>query len=121
MKTSANRHAQGALKLVDLHLDHPGVISQATLRGACLEALGHLQAALPHSDDLGHLYSELLRVTPRGTLPYVNLTGDAAVPYSAIITDSSDNVLTRQRAKSIDGLVQIIAARFEQGRGGRTA
>lgn len=113
MSPSALDHAIGALKLVRLHLDHPSVVSAAVLQATAAEAIERLNSANPHRDELGRLYAELVLVTPRGHMPYVTLTRDSAVPYAAIVTDASGNVLTRQLAKSIDGLVQIIATRFE--------
>ncbi|WP_437881053.1 hypothetical protein [Pseudomonas sp. LRF_L74] len=111
---SALTHALGVLKLVRLHVDHPSVVSARTLQAAADEAIERLNAANPHRDDLGRLYAELVRVTPRGHIPYVTLTQDTTVPYGAVITDAAGSVITRQLAKSIDGLVQLIRTRFEQ-------
>lgn len=112
MMPSSTQHAIGALKLVALHLDHPTVVSPALLRAAAKEAIERLQNHIPHADDLSRLYAALFAVTPRGHLPHVTLTTDATVPYGAVITDAKGNIVTRQVAKSIDGLVQIIATRF---------
>ena len=65
-----------------------------------------------HAATLGRLYAELVRVTPLGHLPYVAfLEGDSA-PFAALIVNSAGNPVTQQRAKSIDGLVQIIELVF---------
>lgn len=110
---SALTHAIGALKLVRLHLDHPSVVSARELQAVAAEAIERIEHANPHRDELGRLYAELVRVTPRGHIPYVTLTQDVTVPYGCVITDASGVAVTRQLAKSIDGLVQIIRTRFE--------
>lgn len=110
---SALTHAIGALKLVRLHIDHPSVVSAGQLQAAAAEAIERIEHAYPHRDDLARLYAELVRITPRGYVPYVTLTQDSAVPFGCVITDATGSVITRQLAKSIDGLVQIIRTRFE--------
>ena len=61
---------------------------------------------------LGRLYAELVRVTPRGHLPYVAFEQGDAAPFAAIIVNSAGATVTQQRARSIDGLVQIIELVF---------
>jgi hypothetical protein len=61
---------------------------------------------------LGRLYAELVRVTPRGHLPYVSLIPEDAAPFACVIVNSAGTLVTQQRAKSIDGLVQIIELVF---------
>lgn len=111
---SALTHAIGALKLVRLYIEHPSVVSARDLQAAAAEAIERIEHANPHRDDLGRLYAELVRVTPRGAVPYVTLTQDASVPFGCVITDATGSVITRQLAKSIEGLVQIIRTRYEQ-------
>ncbi len=110
---SALTHAIGALKLVRLHIEHPSVVSARDLQAAAAEAIERIEHANPNRDDLGRLYAELVRVTPRGTVPYVTLTQDACLPFGCVITDATGSVITRQLAKSIEGLVQIIRTRYE--------
>lgn len=110
---SALTHAIGALKLVRLHIEHPSVVSARELQAVADEAIERIEQANLHRDDLGRLYAELVRVTPRGAVPYVTLTQDASVPFGCVITDASGSVITRQLAKSIEGLVQIVRTRFE--------
>jgi hypothetical protein len=62
--------------------------------------------------ELGRLYAELVRVTPRGHLPYVSLFPGEKAPYAAIVVNAAGQQVTSQRAKSIDGLVQIIELVF---------
>lgn len=114
MKPSSTQHAIGALKLVALHLDHPTVVSPAVLRTTSTEAIERLQNHIPHADDLGRLYAALLAITPRGHLPHVTLTNDPGVPYGAVITDAAGEIVTRQIGKSIEGLAQIVALRFNR-------
>lgn len=123
--TSATQHAIGALKLASLHLDHPSVVPASALRGACAEAILHLQAAMPHADDLGRLYSALLAVTPRGLLPHVTLTGNPATPYGCVITNAAGQLVDCQVGKTIEGIAELIrlrhsrtqAAPTQEGRG----
>ncbi len=62
--------------------------------------------------DLGRLYAELVRVTPRGHLPYVSLIPGDSAPFAAVVVNSAGKLVTQQRAKSVDGLVQIIELAF---------
>lgn len=112
MNTSTTKQAIGVLKLVELHLDHPTVICKGTVRDACAEARQRLEACIPTAAELGRLYAELVRVTPRGYLPYVSFQPGAQAPYSAKVVNAAGQQVTEQHAKSIDGLVQIIALRF---------
>lgn len=112
MTTSAPTQALGVLKLVELHLDHPTVISKSMLRDACAEAKQRLEANQPHAEELGRLAAELVRITPRGYVPYVAYLQGCAAPYAAIITNAEGNVVNRQVGKSISSLVQIISLRF---------
>lgn len=112
MNTSTMKQAIGVLKLVELHFDHPTVICQRTVRDACAEAHQRLEADFPSPADLGRLYAELVRVTPRGHLPYVSFRPGDRAPYSAKVVNAAGQQVTEQHAKSIEGLVQIIALRF---------
>lgn len=117
MSTSAAQHAIGALKLASLHLDHPSVVPARVLRGACAEAIGHLQANQPHADDLVRLYSSLLAVTPRGHLPHVTLTGNPATPYGCVITNAAGQLVDCQAGKTIEGITEMIRLRHSAGCG----
>lgn len=123
--TSPAQHAIGALKLVALHLDHPAVVPARVLRGACIEAIEHLQISRTHAEELGRFYSDLLAVTPRGSLPYVTMTTDATAPYACVITDASGEMMERHVGKTIAGIVERVRlhhhtptpARTAEGRG----
>jgi len=117
MSTSAAQHAIGALKLASLHLDHPSVVPATVLRGACNEAIAHLQANQPHADDLGRLYCSLFAVLPRGHLPHVTLTLDKAAPYACVITNAAGDLVDRQAGKTIEGITEMIRLRHSAGCG----
>jgi len=117
MTTSATQHAIGALKLTSLHLDHPTVVPAKVLRGACSEAIAHLQANHPHADDLGRLWCALFAVLPRGFLPHVTLTPEPAAPFACVITDGTGSVVDRQAGKTIEGITELIRLRLPAGRG----
>ncbi|SDF23238.1 hypothetical protein [Phytopseudomonas seleniipraecipitans] len=113
MSNSPISHAIGALKLASVHVEHPTALSGQTLLATSVEAIQRLNAAYPHREELGRLYAELVRVTPRGHLPYVSLEANDQAPYLAIITNAAGEVVHRQRGKTIEGLVQLVATRFE--------
>lgn len=113
MSNSAISHAIGALKLASVHVEHPTALSGKTLADTSAEAIERLNAAYPHREELGRLYAELVRVTPLGHLPYVSLEPKTPAPYLALIVNASGEPVYRQSAKSIEGLVQLVATRFE--------
>lgn len=113
MSNSAISHAIGALKLASVHVEHPTALSGKTLAATSAEAIERLNAAYPHREELGRLYAELVRVTPLGHLPYVSLEPKTPAPYRALVVNASGEPVFRQRAKSIEGLVQLVATRFE--------
>lgn len=117
MSTSAAQHAIGALKLASLHLDHPSVVPATVLRGACTEAIAHLQASQPHAEDLGRLYCSLFAVLPRGYQPHVTLTLDKAAPYACVITNATGDLVDRQAGKTIEGITEMIRHRHSAGCG----
>nr|WP_312231677.1 hypothetical protein [Pseudomonas sp.] len=112
MSNSPISHAIGALKLASVHVEHPTALSGKTLADTCAEAIERLNAAYPHREELGRLYAELVRVTPLGHLPYVSLEPKTQSPYLALVVNASGEVVHRQRAKSIEGLVELVAVRF---------
>lgn len=113
MSNSAISHAIGALKLASVHVEHPTALSGKTLADTSAEAIERLNAAYPHREELGRLYAELVRVTPLGHLPYVSLEPQTQALYLALVANASGEPVYRQRAKSIEGLIQLVATRFE--------
>ena len=82
MKTpNAINSAVGALKLVPMYLNHPTVISRATLIGAVI------------SD---------------GQVAYVTPVKCPEYPYGAVIADAKGNVLAAAKGKSKEGLAELI-------------
>lgn len=118
-RPTAVDHAVGVLKLVGVHIDHPTVIDKKLLRDASREAIERLQQQeAPAAHHLATLYMRLVERTPEGYVPYVTLTRDPLRPYGAVITDTSENVVARQLAKTVDSLVELIAAQLpRKGRG----
>lgn len=110
--TSPANHAIGALKLADLNLDHPGVVTRAAVQSACQAAIGRLQSNQPHADDLVRLYTQLLAVTPPGYWPHVTLTHTAPANFGCVITDAAGNVVDRQVGKTTEGIAELIRLRF---------
>jgi hypothetical protein len=110
--TSPANQAIGALKLADLNLEHPGVVTRTTVQNACHAAIGRLQNNQPHADDLVRLYSQLLAVTPPGYWPHVTLTDDTTTAFGCVITDAAGNVVDRQIGKTTEGIAELIRLRF---------
>lgn len=111
-KPTAAEHAIGALKLVELHLDFPTVIDRATVRDASREAIERLQQ--PQDANARHLPAlvcALFQRLPRNLVPHVTITRDAQRPFAAVITDTDGNLVDRQMGKTIEGLVELLAAR----------
>ncbi|PAV48475.1 hypothetical protein CK486_08480 [Pseudomonas sp. HAR-UPW-AIA-41] len=112
-KPTAAEHAIGALKLVELHLDFPTVIDRATVRGASREAIERLQQ--PQDANARHLpalFCALFHRLPRGYVPHVTVTTDPQRPFGVVVTDPADNVVARQLGKTIEGLVELVAAQL---------
>jgi hypothetical protein len=110
--TSPANQAIGALKLADLHLDHPGVVSRTIVQGACHAAIGRLQSNQPHADDLVRLYTQLLDAIPLGYLPHVTLMHAGPTQFGCVITDAEGKVVDRQTGKTTEGIAQIIRLRL---------
>lgn len=111
MISPANQ-AIGALKLAELNIDHPGVVTRATVQNACQAAIGRLLSNQPHADDLVRLYTQLLAVTPPGYLPHVTLVNDAPAKYGCVITDAEGNVVDRQVGKTTEGITELVRLRL---------
>lgn len=65
---------------------------------------------------LGQLYADLLAITPRGSLPFVTLTNEAAAPFGAVVIGRHE-ILASAAASTLQGVVDLIAARLPAGRG----
>ncbi|KWV70076.1 hypothetical protein PFLuk1_02632 [Pseudomonas fluorescens] len=109
MKTpNAINSAVGALKLVPMFLNHPAVISRATLIGATAEAVGLLESLPCVSVELAEVFRCVDAVISDGQVAYVTPVKCPEYPYGAVIADAKGNVLAAAKGKSKEGLAELI-------------
>lgn len=108
MKPNAINAAVGALKLVPMYLNHPGVISRATLIGASAEAVELLEALPCVSVELAEVFRCVDAVIADGQIAYVTPVKCPEYPYGAVVADAQGNVLAAAKGKSKEGLAELI-------------
>ena len=109
MKTpNAINSAVGALKLVPMYLNHPTVISRATLIGASAEAVALLESLPCVSVELAEVFRCVDAVIADGQVAYVTPVNCPEYPYGAVIADAVGNVLAAAKGKSKEGLAELI-------------
>lgn len=108
MKPTAINSAVGALKLVPMYLNHPTVISRATLIGASAEAVALLEALPCVSVDLAEVFRCVDAVIADGQVAYVTPVTCPEYPYGAVVADAKGNVLAAAKGKSKEGLAELI-------------
>ena len=109
MKTpNAINSALGALKLVPMYLNHPTVISRATLIGASAEAVALLESLPCVSVELAEVFRCVDAVIGDGQVAYVTPVKCPEYPYGAVVADAKGNVLAAAKGKSKEGLAELI-------------
>lgn len=108
MKPNAINSAVGALKLVPMFLNHPTVISRATLIGASAEAIALLEALPCVSVELAEVFRCVDAVIADGQVAYVTPVKCPEYPYGAVVADAMGNVLAAAKGKSKEGLAELI-------------
>ncbi len=109
MKTpTAINSAVGALKLVPMYLNHPTVISRATLIGASAEAVALLESLPCVSVELAEVFRRVDAVIGDGQIAYVTPVKCPEYPYGAVVADAKGNVLAAAKGKSKEGLAELI-------------
>jgi hypothetical protein len=111
MKTNqANAYTQavGALKLIPIFLNCPGVISRATLIGASTEAVQLLESMPVLSTELAEVFRYVNNVIQDGQVAYVTPTNLPEYPFGAVITDEKGQICAAGMGKSKDGLAELI-------------
>ena len=124
MKTNAINSAVGALKLVPMFLNHPTVISRATLIGASAEAVELLEALPCVSVELAEVFRCVDAVIAEGQVAYVTPVNCPEYPYGAVVADAKGNVLAAAKGKSKEGLAELIRLKLVpqmEGHGGGSA
>ena len=116
MKPTAINSAVGALKLVPMYLNHPTVISRATLIGASAEAVALLESLPCVSVELAEVFRCVDAVIADGQVAYVTPVKCPEYPYGAVVADAKGNVLAAAKGnvlaaakgKSKEGLAETI-------------
>lgn len=108
MNQTAITHAIGALKLVPMFLNHPTVVSRATLIGATTEALTMLEGLPPVTTKLAEVFRLVDAVVQEGQVAYVTPTNSPERPYGAVVADERGTLLATATGKSPKGLAELI-------------
>ena len=108
MKQNAINSAVGALKLVPMFLNHPTVISRATLIGASAEAVALLEALPCISVELAEVFRCVDAVIADDQIAYVTPVNCPGYPYGAVVTNAKGNILAAAKGKSKEGLAELI-------------
>jgi hypothetical protein len=125
MKTpNAINSAVGALKLVPMRLNHPTMISRATLIGASPEAVALLESLPYVSVGLAEVFRCVDAVIGEGQITYVTSVKCPEYPYGAVVADAKGNVLAAAKGKSKEGLAELIRLKLslqKEGHGEESA
>jgi hypothetical protein len=127
MKTNqANAYTQalGALKLIPIFLNCPGVISRATLIGASTEAVQLLESMPVLSTDLAEVFRCINNVIQDGQVAYVTPTNSPEYPFGAVVADAKGQICAAAMGKSKEGLAELIRLKLvprSEGFGERAA
>lgn len=108
MSQNAITSAVGALKLVPLFLNHPTVISRATLTGAAVEALTLLEGLPPAAVELIEAFRCVDQVIGEGHVAYVTPTNSPEYPLGAVVADTQGHIRATATGKTKEGLAELI-------------
>ena len=120
MSQNAITSAVGALKLVPMFLNHPTVISRATLTGAAAEALTLLEGLPPAAVELIEAFRCVEQVIAEGQVAYVTPTNSPEFPLGAVVADANGQVCAAASGKTKEGLAELIRLKLlppTEGRG----
>lgn len=108
MNQNAITHSIGALKLVPMYLNHPTIVSRATLIGATSEALAMLEGLPPVTSELAEVFRLVDAVVHDGQTAYVTPTKSPEHPYGAVVADEQGHLVATAVGKSAAGLAELI-------------
>jgi len=108
MSQNAITQAMGAPKLIPMLLNHPTVVSRATLLSASATAVHLLESLPPVSAELAEVFRCVDAVIGEGQVAYVTPTKSLEYPYGAVVADQHGNVCAAAMGKSKEGLAELI-------------
>ena len=105
---NAYTQALGALRLIPIYLDSPGVVSRATLIGATSEAIDLLGSIPCRVVELAEVYRCVSNVIHEGQTAYVTPTNSPEYPFGAVVADAKGQICAAGMGKSKEGLAELI-------------
>ena len=105
---NAYTQALGALRLIPIYLDSPGVVSRATLIGAASEAIDLLHSIPCSTVELAEVFRCVNNVIHEGQTAYVTPTNSPEHPFGAVVADATGHVCAAAMGKSKEGLAELI-------------
>lgn len=116
MKTNyfnAYTQALGALALIPIYLNNPGVVSRATLVGSANEAIHGLAGMPARAIELAEVYRSVSSVIPPSMTAYVTPTNSTETPFGAVVADERGHVCATARGASKEGLTELIRLKLQ--------
>jgi len=108
MSQNAITQAVGALKLVPVFINSPGIISRATIIGAAHEAVTLLEGLPPVTAELVEVFRMVDAVLLDGQVAYVTPTRSPERPYGAVVADQLGRLCATATGKTKEGLAELI-------------
>ncbi len=105
---NAYTQALGALRLIPIYLDSPGVVSRATLIGAASDAIDLLDSIPCRTVELAEVFRCVNNVIHEGQTAYVTPTNSPEYPFGAVVADATGHVCAAAMGKSKEGLAELI-------------
>jgi hypothetical protein len=105
---NAYTQALGALRLIPIYLDSPGVVSRATLIGAASEAIDLLDSVPCRTVELAEVFRCVNNVIQEGQVAYVTPTNCPEYPFGAVVADTNGHICAAAMGKSKEGLAELI-------------
>lgn len=105
---NAYTQALGALRLIPIYLDSPGVVSRATLIGAASQAIDLLDSIPCRTVELAEVFRCVNNVIHEGQTAYVTPTNSPEYPFGAVVADATGHVCAAAMGKSKEGLAELI-------------
>lgn len=105
---NAYTQALGALRLIPIYLNSPGVVSRATLIGAASEAIDLLGSIPCRTVELAEVFRCVNNVIHEDQTAYVTPTNSPEYPFGAVVADAAGHVCAAAMGKSKESLAELI-------------